>query len=63
VDRWYITKRKDQLITTYKRTFNKFLQEIIEETRDGVVRAEPNFELQLRKSMRSLIQTQGKVQL
>lgn len=40
---------------------NKFVVEILEERRDNVVRAEPNFELQLRKNVRSLLNSQGKV--
>lgn len=61
VDEWYIKPRKEQLMGTFKNIANKFLNEILTERRDNIVRAEPNFELQLRRNVRSFLNSQGKV--
>lgn len=42
---------------------NKFVVEVLEQRRDNIVRAEPNFELQLRKNVKSLLNAGGQVRV
>ena len=63
IDLWYIQPRQQQLFKTFKDIANKFVVEVLEQRRDNIVRAEPNFELQLRKSVKSLLNAGGQVRV